>query len=57
MKKRKQVENVAQKYHVMAALPNIGVDKNGAPFLAAIRPTYRRLAVVVRKRRSQTHLF
>ena len=35
-----KLEDVARKYHVMAALPNIGVEKNGAPFSATTRPTY-----------------
>jgi len=35
-----KLEDVARKYHVMAALPNIGVEKNGVPFSATTRPTY-----------------
>jgi len=47
---------VARKYHMMAALPNIGVEKI-VPFSATTRPTYMKPGNLVRKRRSQTQSF
>jgi len=36
-----KLEDVARKYHVMATLPNTGVEKNnGMPFWSTTRPTY-----------------
>jgi len=40
-----QLEDVARKYHVMAALSNTGVEKNGAPFSATTRQTYMKSGI------------
>jgi len=52
-----KLENVAQKYHVMAALPNIGVEKSAHHSEQRQGRSTRSLAVMVRKRCSQMHLF
>ena len=56
-RKWRKPEDVARKYHVIAALPNRPIGgKNGVPFSATTRPMYTSLAVMVRKKRNQTYL-
>ena len=57
-KNGKKLEDAARKYQVMAALPNVRVEKTARRSQQLQGQRIRSLAVMVRiKRRSQTHLF
>ena len=52
-----QLEDVARKYHMMATLPNTGVEKMECRSQQVQGQRNRSLAVIIRKRCSQMHLF